>query len=101
MGANGLLEARMIKGVSRRIIVIKSPDPKLFERAVFVLKDNVYGKDGMTEEKLVEEAQTIAARLFKGDKKHKRLHFRMPACLYVAAGAIAAGAAWIAAKVFA
>ena len=29
----------MVKGVSRQVIVVHSPDPKLFEQAIFILKD--------------------------------------------------------------
>ena len=28
----------MVKGVSRQVIVVKSPDPQLFEQAIFILR---------------------------------------------------------------
>ena len=35
----------MVKGISRQVIVVHSPDPKLFEQAIFILKDNAVGED--------------------------------------------------------
>ena len=29
----------MVKGISRQVIVVHAPDPKLFEQAIFILKD--------------------------------------------------------------
>ena len=44
----------MVKGVSRRVIVVKSPDPKLFDQAIFLLKEDALEKDG-TLDKIVKE----------------------------------------------
>ena len=46
----------MVKGISRQVIVVHSPDPKLFEQAIFILKDNAVG-EGVTDEALLKEAQ--------------------------------------------
>ena len=45
----------MVKGISRQVIVVHAPDPKLFEQAIFILKDNV--GEGITEEALLKEAR--------------------------------------------
>ena len=29
----------MVKGVARRVVVVKSPDPKQFEQAIFLLRE--------------------------------------------------------------
>ena len=29
----------MVKGISRQVILVQSPEPKLFEQAIFILKD--------------------------------------------------------------
>ena len=31
----------MVKGISRQVIVVQSPDPKLFDQAIFILRDDV------------------------------------------------------------
>ena len=46
----------MVKGISRQVIVVQSPDPKLFEQAIFILKDEVVAQ-GVTDEMLLKEAQ--------------------------------------------
>ena len=49
----------MVKGISRQVIVVNAPDPKLFEQAIFILKDDAVGKDGITDETLLKEAKKI------------------------------------------
>lgn len=39
----------MVKGISRQVIVVRSPDPKLFEQAIFILREDALGKDGMSD----------------------------------------------------
>ena len=46
----------MVKGISRQVIVVHAPDPKLFEQAIFILKDGAVG-EGVTDEALLKEAQ--------------------------------------------
>ena len=38
----------MVKGISRQVIVVHSPDPKLFEQAIFILKDEAVGQGSRT-----------------------------------------------------
>ena len=58
----------MVKGISRQVIVVHSPDPKLFEQAIFILKDNAVG-EGITDEALLKEAQKA---IHTGDRTKKR-----------------------------
>ena len=46
----------MVKGISRQVIVINSPDPKLFEQAIFIVRD---GQKEVTNELLLKEAKRI------------------------------------------
>ena len=48
----------MVKGVTRQVIVMQSPDPKLFDQAIFILKDKAVSQ-GVTEEKLLREAKAV------------------------------------------
>ena len=43
----------MVKGVSRQVIVVRSPDEKLFEQAIFILKEDA---PGVTDEELLRQA---------------------------------------------
>ena len=78
----------MVKGISRQVIVVQSPDKKLFEQAIFILKDDAVC---VTEEQLMKEAQQ-AIRYPKLDGKKKLLLFG-PA--WACAGAVLTGIAWI------
>ena len=46
----------MVKGISRQVIVVQAPEPKLFEQAIFILKDDAIG-EGITDEMLLREAK--------------------------------------------
>ena len=43
----------MVKGVSRQVIVVRSPDQKLFEQAIFILRQDA---EPVSEEQLLKEA---------------------------------------------
>ncbi|MBQ7817539.1 MAG: hypothetical protein IJ388_01915 [Oscillospiraceae bacterium] len=78
----------MVKGISRQVIVVQSPDKKLFEQAIFILKDDAVG---VTDEQLMKEAQQ-AIRNPKLDGK-KKLYYYGPA--WACAGAVLTGIAWM------
>ena len=50
----------MVKGTSRRVIVVDSPDPKLFEQAIFIVKNDAYSQEGVTSQQILGEACRIA-----------------------------------------
>ena len=81
----------MVKGISRQVIVVQSPDPKLFEQAIFILKDNAIGQDGVTEQELLREAKKILGSS-TGQKKRKLLLFGP---VWACFGEILTGAAWL------
>ena len=64
----------MVKGISRQVIVVHSPDPKLFEQAIFILKDDAIGTEGITDELLMKEAKKIIRGTQRG-KKPRLLYF--------------------------
>ena len=61
----------MVKGISRQVIVVHSPDQKLFDQAIFLLKDNALGENGVTDELLLQEANRLIRSAGTG-KKQKR-----------------------------
>jgi len=88
---------KMIKGVTRRVIVVKSPDTRYFEEAIFVVKDDVFRERGADSAEILKEAQRIAnsyAPSVKGRAVKRTLN--IPAPFFAAAGAAAAGAALLA-----
>ena len=46
----------MVKGVARRVVVVKSPDPKEFEQAIFLLREDALSED-TPEEQILRQAQ--------------------------------------------
>ena len=50
----------MVKGITRQVIVVHSPEPKLFDQAIFILSDEAAQK-GVTEETLLKEAKKLMA----------------------------------------
>ena len=46
----------MVKGISRQVIVVEAPEPKLFEQAIFILRRDA--KD-VTDEMLLREAKGL------------------------------------------
>ena len=51
----------MVKGISRRVIVVDSPDPRIFEQAIFILRnDMASGSGGVSSQQLVDQAVRIA-----------------------------------------
>ena len=79
----------MVKGISRQVILVHSPDPKLFEQAIFILKDNAVS-EGVSEEALVKEAEKII-RSGAADKKRMSL---LSGALWAGVGALLTGAVW-------
>lgn len=47
----------MVKGISRRVIVVDSPDPRVFEQAIFILRGD---GGGVSQQQLVDQAVRIA-----------------------------------------
>ena len=43
------------EGISRRVVVVESPDQRYFEQAIFIVRNEAVG-EGVTARELVEEA---------------------------------------------
>ena len=79
----------MVKGISRQVIVVQGAEPKLFDQAIFILKDNV---QEVTDEGLLKEAD----RLLRSTGSHPSQSRLLPAApLWAALGAAVTGLAWL------
>lgn len=78
----------MVKGISKQVIVVESPDKELFDQAIFILKDEAVGQ-GITEELLLKEARKTIC--FSGKKRYLRYYGPVWAC----GGALVTGAVWL------
>lgn len=81
----------MVKGTSRQVIVVQGPEEKLFEQAIFILKDEAVGQ-GITDEELMKEANA-AIRGGELPARGKRLYLYGAA--WAAGGALATGMIWL------
>ena len=81
----------MVKGISRQVIVVHAPEPKLFEQAIFILKDDAVGKEGVTDDLLLQEAQKLI-RASSDGKKRKLLHYGP---VWACFGAVVTGLIWL------
>lgn len=81
----------MVKGISRQVIVVQSPDPKLFEQAIFILKEGAVEAGGVTDQQLLSEAN----RLIRSGRAEKMGLRRISGPIWACAGALLTGVAWV------
>lgn len=63
----------MVKGISKQVIVVNSPDHKMFDQAIFILSDTAIRGEGITDAMLMQEAKNLihkreSNRVFLGTK---------------------------------
>ena len=58
----------MVKGITRKVVVVKDPDTGVFEQAIFLLKEDLADKRGVTEGQILEEARRLAGVCPQGAK---------------------------------
>ena len=62
----------MVKGMSRRVVVIESPEPNFFEQAIFIVKNDAFSP-GISEREIVDEARSVVRNYFGAAKPvHKK-----------------------------
>jgi hypothetical protein len=83
----------MVKGISRRVIVVRSPDQRLFEQAIFLMKEDALEQDGVTAQQVVDEAMAVADSYLRQHSPRQR-RFRLlrqhKGWLWFLAGAVCA-----------
>lgn len=82
----------MVKGISRQVIVVHPPEQKLFEQAIFILKDGAVGQ-GITDEALLKEAQCA---IRSPDKSARKRRLYLSGAVWALGGAAVTGLVWLA-----
>ena len=82
----------MVKGISRQVIVVHSPEEKMFDQAIFILKDEAVGKEGITNEMLMKEAEKLLRSSESGKRKRNPLLF---GSVWACGGALLTGLIWL------
>ncbi len=85
----------MVKGVARQIILVRSPDRRLFEQAIFIVREQA-SLSGVGPEQILEEARRAASGYIRRSKGMGRLLHRIPGPVLLAIGAGATGLVWLA-----
>lgn len=80
----------MVKGISRQVIVVRSPDQKLFEQAIFILREEALG-EGISDEAILRQAK-LAAEGYLSAKTGRRK--RPSGALCALAGSLFTGLIW-------
>ena len=83
----------MVKGVSRRIVVVRAPEQRMFEEAIFILRDDAM-KQGVTAEDVVAQACGIASRYIRDGEERGRFWVAAAVGLLGLAIVIAAVVLW-------
>ncbi len=63
----------MVKGMSRQVIVVPSPDPELFEQAIFILRQDAVGKKGVSDRELLRQAKQAAGAYLEPKNRKRKL----------------------------
>ena len=77
----------MVKGISRQVIVVRSPDPEMFEQAIFILRE---GQKEITDDILLKEASRLIGRTRNNSK-----HLTVTRLISAAVGALLTGLVWV------
>lgn len=86
----------MVKGVSKQVIVVNSPERELFDQAIFILSDDAVKRNGITNERLLAEAN----KLIRGQGRSDRKYDYRIAAFSMLLGALSTAVIWILATIF-
>lgn len=88
----------MVKGITRRVVMVKSPDPKIFDEAIFLVREDAKS-GGVTTEEIMREARDAAENYIR-ENEGAKLPFRLPPYVYALLGAGGTGLAWLLTAIF-
>ena len=84
----------VVKGLSKRVVVVKSPT-KIFEEAIFILKEAPLVQYGVDANQIVKEACSIAEH-YDGKLRRRKASKNISSISFIALGAAITGLLWIA-----
>lgn len=79
---------KVVKGTTKKVIVVRSPDPKIFEQAIFIVRGD-FLNSGSSAESVLKEAEKVANDYIKESVgQQKGFAEKIPAPLFAVLGAI-------------
>ena len=85
----------MVKGINRQVIVVKSPDPKLFDQAIFLLREDAFRDPAASPEQIIRQARQAADGYLRKHTVVGRAAARLSPLVCGAVGAVLASGLWI------
>ena len=79
----------MVKGLSKRVVVVKPSGHEAFEQAIFIMRDDAFLTD---EEGIVKQALETAKRHM--GRERSNLISKIPAPVFLLAGVVFTGFIW-------
>ena len=93
-------DKNVVKGTNKRVVVVKSPDPKVFEQAIFIVREDFFSKRKDRQgANVLREAQDVADRYIRSTVLQPRLR-RIPTWLIPAGGVAMLALVWLALHLF-
>lgn len=89
----------MVKGTARRIVIVRSPDKRIFEEAIFIVREDYLHSPGITQSQLMREAQD-AAHGYMGSLKATKKKPRSRGLWMTVSALFGSGAAFAVMKLF-
>ena len=87
----------VVKGTSKRIVVVKSPDPRVFEQAIFIVREDFLHRRGAEPKHVLREAQEVADEYVRAAVAAPRSFLsRIPPFVFAIVGALLVAGAWLA-----
>lgn len=83
----------VVKGISRRVIVVRAPDPR-FEQAIFLLREDALSGEGVSARQVMEEASQVAAGYIRKNTPKVRWMKRLAVPLSLLTGAGVSSLLW-------
>lgn len=84
----------MVKGTTRQVMVVKTPETGLFEQAIFLLREDSLEKQGITERQILEEAKRLSGTCTDSFGK-RRKRYELPPFVWSGMGGALVGFAWL------
>ena len=89
----------MVKGITRQVILVKSPDPKLFDAPTSLVMEAPPAREGVSADQVLRQARQAADGYLKGSRAWDRRLGRFAGLagpFWGAAGALLASGVWCA-----
>lgn len=64
----------MVKGISKRVIMVKTPVNSMFEQAIFILKEPSFSGASVNSSDIIAEARAVADDYVRTHCKKRRKH---------------------------